>query len=53
MELRSLVGRLTARLDAVEAENAELRRQIGTDSTNSSVPPSKDSIAAKAKRRVD
>lgn len=53
VELRSLVGRLTARLDAVEAENAELRRRLGQDSTNSSVPPSKDSIAAKAKRRAD
>ncbi|MGH3627869.1 MAG: IS66 family transposase [Sciscionella sp.] len=60
VELRSLVERLTARLDAVEAENAELRaenaelkRRLGQDSSNSSVPPSKDSIAAKAKRRAD
>jgi len=53
VELRSLVGRLTARLDTVEAENAELRRRLGQDSTNSSVPPVKDSIAAKAKRRAD
>jgi transposase len=53
VELRSLVERLTARLDAVQAENAELRRCVGMDSTNSSMSPSKDSIAAKAKRRVD
>jgi transposase len=53
VELRSLLERLTARLDAVEAENAELRRCLGRDSTNSSSPPSKDSIAAKAKRRAD
>jgi transposase len=60
VELRSLVGRLTARLDAVEAENAELRaenvelkRRLGQNSTNSSVPPSKDSLAAKAKQRAD
>ena len=53
VELRSLVERLTARLDAVEAENAELRRCVGMDSTNSSMSPSKDSIAAKAKRRAD
>ncbi|MCA1693982.1 MAG: transposase [Actinobacteria bacterium] len=53
VELRSLVERLTARLDAVEAENAELRRRLGMNSTNSSTSPSKDSIVAKAKRRVD
>lgn len=60
VELRSLVGRLTARLDAVETENAELRaengelkRRLGQNSTNSSVPPSKDSLVAKAKQRAD
>lgn len=53
VELRSLVERLTARLDAVEAENAELRRRLGMNSTNSSTSPSKDPIAAKAKRRAD
>jgi hypothetical protein len=54
-----LVGRLTTRLDAVvaenaglRAENAELKRRVGTDSMNSSTPPSKDSIAAKAKRQA-
>jgi transposase len=35
----------------VEEQNAELRRRLGMDSTNSSAPPSTDSIAAKAKRR--
>ncbi|MQA17475.1 MAG: transposase, partial [Pseudonocardiaceae bacterium] len=44
---------MTARLDVVEAELAELKRQLGRDSSNSSTPPSKDSIAAKAKQRVD
>ncbi len=34
----------------VEEQNAELRRRLGMDSTNSSTPPSADSIAAKAKR---
>jgi transposase len=53
VELRSLVERLTARLDVVQAQNAELRRCVGMDSTNSSMSPSKDSIAAKAKRRAD
>jgi transposase len=52
-ELRSLVERLTARLDAVEAELAAVKRQLGRDSSNSSTPPSKDSIAAKAKQRAD
>jgi hypothetical protein len=48
-----LVERLTARLDTVEAELAALKRQLGQDSSNSSTPPSKDSIAAKAKQRAD
>ncbi|WP_309228486.1 DUF6444 domain-containing protein, partial [Streptomyces lunaelactis] len=40
-----------ARLIAlVEEQNAALRRQVGLDSTNSSTPPSADSIGAKAKR---
>jgi transposase len=51
--LRSLVERLTLRLDAVEVENAELRRRLGQNSSNSSVPSSKDSIAVKAKRRAN
>ena len=42
-ELRALVERLTARLDALEAENAELTRQLGQNSRNSSKPPSSDS----------
>jgi hypothetical protein len=52
-ELRSLVERLTARLDAVEAELAAVKRRLGRDSLNSSTPPSKDSLAAKAKQRAD
>ncbi len=47
-----MVG-LAARVETLEAENAELRRRVGMSSANSSVPPSKDSIAAKAKRRAD
>jgi transposase len=42
-ELRALVERLTARLDALESENAELRRRLGQNSRNSSKPPSSDS----------
>jgi transposase len=42
-ELRAVVERLTARLDTLEAENAELKRRLGQDSRNSSKPPSSDS----------
>lgn len=65
-ELASLVVELTAllvaaktRLEQVEAQNAALlvevaalRSKSGKDSTNSSTPPSSDSIGAKAKRRA-
>jgi hypothetical protein len=37
----------------LQEETAELRHQLATDSSNSGTPPSKDSIAAKAKRRAD
>jgi transposase len=43
VELRALVATLGARLDALEAENAELKRRLGMNSTNSSKPPSSDS----------
>jgi transposase len=42
-QLRALVGELMSRLEALEAENAELRRQLGLNSQNSSKPPSSDS----------
>jgi hypothetical protein len=58
-ELAALVVHLTAMLESanariarLEAEVAALRAGRGKDSTNSSVPPSQDSIAAKAKRQV-
>ena len=41
--LRGLVERLAARLDVLEAENAELKRQLGQNSRNSSRPPASDS----------
>jgi transposase IS66 family protein/uncharacterized protein DUF6444 len=52
-ELAALVVGLAARVETLEAENAQLRRRLGMNSTNSSVPPSKDPIEAKAKRRAD
>jgi hypothetical protein len=65
-ELLALVEALAARVSLLEAENAELRvdnaalrtenialkRKLETDSTNSSTPPSQDSLAAKGKRRA-
>jgi chromosome segregation ATPase len=58
-ELAALVVELTARLEqadtrnvALEAEVAALRARLGRDSTNSSSPPSADSLAAKGKRKA-
>jgi Family of unknown function (DUF6444) len=52
-ELAALVVGLTLQLERAQARIAELEARLGRDSTNSSSPPSKDSIAAKAKRRAD
>jgi transposase len=52
-ELLALVGGLTSQLERAHARIAELEARLGRDSTNSSIPPSQDSIAAKAKRRAD
>ena len=46
-----LIAEQSTLIALVEEQNAELRRRLGMDSTNSSTPPSTDSIAAKAKRR--
>ena len=58
-ELAGLFGALGGRVDALEtenaalrAENAELRRRLGMNSRNSSTPPSKEPIAAKADRKA-
>src|SRR3981189_2856551 len=51
-ELASLVAGLIARVEALELENSALKRKLGTDSTNSSTPPSQDSLAAKGKRQT-
>jgi hypothetical protein len=40
-------------LAVLAAELVKLRAQVDKDSTNSSTPPSKDSIAAKAKRKAE
>lgn len=41
-----------ARIEVLEAEVAALRARLGQDSTNSSVPPSADSLSAKGKRKA-
>ena len=43
-----LIERLQAEIAEVRAENAELKRQLGQNSRNSSRPPSSDSPFAKA-----
>lgn len=52
-ELRAEVAAQAEVITTLRAEVAELKRQLGRDSTNSGQPSSKDSIAAKAKRRAD
>lgn len=42
-----MIEALTARMDALEAENAELKSRLGQNSRNSSKPPSSDSPFAK------
>ncbi len=42
-----LVASLMRRIEALEAENAELRRRLGLDSSNSSKPPSSDGLKKK------
>jgi hypothetical protein len=43
IEQARAIMELRARVGALEAENAELKRRLGMDSTNSSKPPSSDS----------
>jgi len=43
MEQARVIAELRERVAALEAENAELKRRLGMDSTNSSKPPSSDS----------
>jgi transposase len=51
--VRSERDRARARVAELELEVAELRRRVGMDSTNSSVPPSKEPIGAREKRRAE
>lgn len=47
-----MVVTLTEQLERAQARIAELEARLGKDSTNSSTPPSQDSLAAKGKRRA-
>ena len=47
VEQARVIAELRTRVAALEAENAEWKRRLGMDSTNSSKPPSSDSPFAK------
>ncbi len=51
-ELLAVVAEQAAMIETLRAEVAALRRQAGRDSSNSSQPPSQDSPAAMAKKKV-
>ena len=46
-----LLVELRERVERLEAENAELRRRLGLNSSNSSKPPSSDGLAKPCPRR--
>jgi transposase len=46
-EIEELIASLRAEIEALRAENAELRRRLGLDSSNSSKPPSSDGLGKK------
>lgn len=48
----AVIGQLRAELAAAAAEIAELRRQLGLNSRNSSKPPSSDGLAKPAPRSL-
>ena len=48
----ALIATQGALIEGLQAEVAELKRQLSKDSSNSSMPPSQDSLAAKGKRRA-
>jgi transposase len=46
-EVEELIASLKREIAALRAENAELRRRLGLDSSNSSKPPSSDGLQKK------
>jgi transposase len=51
-QLRATVVELRATVERLVAEVAALKAQMGKDSTNSSLPPSRDDLAARQSRQV-
>ncbi|SNQ50410.1 transposase [Frankia canadensis] len=51
--VRAERDRAVRRVEELELELAELRRRLSMDSTNSSVPPSKEPIGAREKRKAE
>ena len=51
-DLLALLEQAYARIGELEAELAAVRARLGKNSTNSSTPPSQDSIGAKAQRKA-
>jgi len=49
-EVRALIESLLAKISLLEQEVADLRRQLGRDSSNSSKPPSSDGLSKKPPR---
>lgn len=52
VERARVIGDLRARVTALEAENVELRRRVGTNSSNSSHPPSSDGLAKPTRKSL-
>ena len=52
-EQAAVIAELRALVESLRAEVAALRRQVGRDSTNSSLPPSKDGPASRAKAKAE
>jgi len=49
VEVEGLIASLKRQIAALEAEVADLRRQLGQDSSNCSRPPSSDGLKAKSR----
>ena len=52
VEQARLIGELRERVTVLEAENVELRRRLGMNSTNSSKPPSSDGLARPVRKSL-
>jgi hypothetical protein len=50
--LEAMVAERDARIEALEAENAELRRRLGQNPRNSSLPPSSEGLSKPAPKSL-